>query len=391
MEVLEGPLPSVSVASVCSEIVSNKLRGGLRRLSRVALKQRLGEQRKLWIHLSEDLQDDGIRCDVCANSDTSADDAIVLCDGCDAAVHQSCYNIGALPEGEWFCEYCRQQRLSEREMEKLKEINKRTDLSKQQKEAEAAAVLQRAESNGIDVPPLPRGCLWAHLSCGLWVPECWVLGCREVCGAESIDPQRFLSVCCVCGLNAGASVQCAHEKCSLSFHAVCAVMAGFGMNITDQINIQRKNNDVTFHAFCLRHRLCSHTRTAPTDTPLEFRHDSPDFSSPLYQSAMLIRRNRDIVLYIEQLQAEDSLWSRRVSSYLLKEMVDNVQCLRSLWGYIERPIKGGPSRRGAPLKGGPPSGGLDGKDVNLKKERNAYKRKANKEETRSKRNKQSHK
>ncbi|CDJ57700.1 PHD-finger domain-containing protein, putative, partial [Eimeria maxima] len=35
----------------------------------------------------------------------SSDDAIVLCDGCDAAVHQSCYNVGPLPDGEWFCEY----------------------------------------------------------------------------------------------------------------------------------------------------------------------------------------------------------------------------------------------------------------------------------------------
>lgn len=34
--------------------------------------------------------------------------AIVLCDGdgCTTAVHQQCYGVEALPEGEWRCDVC---------------------------------------------------------------------------------------------------------------------------------------------------------------------------------------------------------------------------------------------------------------------------------------------
>ena len=58
----------------------------------------------------------------------------MLCDGCDVAVHQSCYAIREVPEGEWFCEYCAARRNSAAQLKKLQTLLKRTDLSRQQKE-----------------------------------------------------------------------------------------------------------------------------------------------------------------------------------------------------------------------------------------------------------------
>ncbi|KAL8437568.1 hypothetical protein Efla_000431 [Eimeria flavescens] len=271
----------------------------------------------------------------------SQDDAIVLCDGCDVAVHQSCYAIREVPEEEWYCVFCSAKKQADAHMKRLDKIAHKHSLSTQQRQAEAAAVLEKAEAAGVDLPSLPRGCVLCPRKggalirttegkhCGLWVPECWIVGCREVCGISLVNPSRFSLPCCICGLSGFAAIQCAHEKCDVSFHAVCAVFAGFGMNITDQINIQRKN-DVTFHAFCLRHRLCSHTRGVPTEAPLEFRQGSADFLSPLFQSAMLIRRNRDIRLYVGQLQEENSIWAARLSAYLLKEADGNFKSLRAL-------------------------------------------------------------
>ena len=45
-------------------------------------------------------------CDVCGDDASYEDNAIVLCDGCDVAVHVSCYGIRSIPEGDWFCDPC---------------------------------------------------------------------------------------------------------------------------------------------------------------------------------------------------------------------------------------------------------------------------------------------
>ncbi|KAL8272107.1 hypothetical protein Esti_003950 [Eimeria stiedai] len=349
-------LRSISASSVCGSLLKDRLKSvRTHRLPAAAVQRSYEQQRRLWLQVHEDLKDDGVKCDVCSNSDTTADDPIVLCDGCDTAVHQSCYAIEQVPENEWFCEFCQSQRDTEARMQMLTDIQRRRDFNQQQRQAEASSVLEAAEAAKLDMPSLPRRCvlcprttgalirttegLWAHVSCGLWVPECWVIGCREVCGISGITPCRFELPCCVCGIQGFAAVQCAHENCDASFHSTCAIMAGFGMNITDQINIQRKNNDVTFHAFCLRHRLCSYTRSAPTETPLEFRRSAADFGSPLYQSAMLIRRNRDICLYVAQLEEEKSVWAARIAAYLLKELDTNIRALSLLWKCLEKKSK----------------------------------------------------
>jgi len=54
----------------------------------------------------EDYMADLARCAVC-NEGTSLDvNAIMLCDGCDLPVHQQCYGVTEIPEGDWFCNPC---------------------------------------------------------------------------------------------------------------------------------------------------------------------------------------------------------------------------------------------------------------------------------------------
>lgn len=52
------------------------------------------------------LQFDDVICDACRDGDSVDGNQIVLCDGCDVAIHQRCYGIGEVPEGDWFCERC---------------------------------------------------------------------------------------------------------------------------------------------------------------------------------------------------------------------------------------------------------------------------------------------
>ncbi|ELR07505.1 hypothetical protein VC83_02114 [Pseudogymnoascus destructans] len=45
-------------------------------------------------------------CAICENGDSEAPNEIIFCDSCDLAVHQECYNIITIPEGEWLCSDC---------------------------------------------------------------------------------------------------------------------------------------------------------------------------------------------------------------------------------------------------------------------------------------------
>jgi hypothetical protein len=51
---------------------------------------------------------DEVSCSLCRSPECFEDDEIVICDGCELAVHQCCYGgLTPIPEGEWFCAPCR--------------------------------------------------------------------------------------------------------------------------------------------------------------------------------------------------------------------------------------------------------------------------------------------
>uniref|UniRef100_A0A6B2LGM4 PHD-type domain-containing protein n=1 Tax=Arcella intermedia TaxID=1963864 RepID=A0A6B2LGM4_9EUKA len=47
-------------------------------------------------------------CVVCLEGLSEDSNQIVFCDGCDLAVHQYCYGLRVIPEGEWNCRACSQ-------------------------------------------------------------------------------------------------------------------------------------------------------------------------------------------------------------------------------------------------------------------------------------------
>lgn len=56
-------------------------------------------------------EDDEV-CAICSKPDSDPGNEIVFCDKCDVAVHQECYGLPEIPEGDWICRDCLQDSAS---------------------------------------------------------------------------------------------------------------------------------------------------------------------------------------------------------------------------------------------------------------------------------------
>ena len=50
--------------------------------------------------------DDEIACNVCFALDGEDGNEMIFCDACDVCVHQACYGVQSIPEGDWLCRTC---------------------------------------------------------------------------------------------------------------------------------------------------------------------------------------------------------------------------------------------------------------------------------------------
>ncbi|KAI0387734.1 origin recognition complex subunit 4 C-terminus-domain-containing protein [Hypomontagnella monticulosa] len=55
----------------------------------------------------EESDDDEV-CAICSKPDSEPPNEIIFCENCDMAVHQKCYNVPVIPEGDWICRNCSQ-------------------------------------------------------------------------------------------------------------------------------------------------------------------------------------------------------------------------------------------------------------------------------------------
>lgn len=46
-------------------------------------------------------------CMVCFDGNSTDSNRILFCDGCNSAMHQSCYGIAEIPEGDFLCDRCK--------------------------------------------------------------------------------------------------------------------------------------------------------------------------------------------------------------------------------------------------------------------------------------------
>ncbi|KRY21027.1 Protein Jade-1, partial [Trichinella patagoniensis] len=163
---------------------------------------------------------------------------IVVCRNCENAVHQACYGIVSLPEGDWTCNRC---------------------IYMQRTGVMPSCVLCPTETGLMKSDA--SGTTWLHMSCALWIPGI-SFGNNEtmesITGVEkalkkmsSLAKKNKKQMCCsICNSSFGAFIRCQHKRCSTRFHVTCASNGNAFM----RFNVNSENSDqVLFEIYCNAH------------------------------------------------------------------------------------------------------------------------------------------
>ena len=80
-------------------------------------------QRAIELQQDEDSEgSDEVACAICSGVESEEPNEIIFCDNCDLAVHQDCYRVPIIPEGDWLCRDCSTESAPQMEAEEA-EIN----------------------------------------------------------------------------------------------------------------------------------------------------------------------------------------------------------------------------------------------------------------------------
>ncbi|KAM7189268.1 peregrin [Rhypophila sp. PSN 637] len=171
------------------------------------------------------------KCAICDDGDCENTNAIVFCDGCDLAVHQECYGVPFIPEGQWLCRKCQ--------------------------------LIGRGIPTCIFCPNTDgafkqtNSSKWAHLLCAMWIPEV-SLGnhtfMEPVMEVEKVPRTRWKLACYICNQRMGACIQCSNKSCYQAFHVTCARRSRLYLKMKNsQGALAVLDGSLALKAFCDKH------------------------------------------------------------------------------------------------------------------------------------------
>ena len=170
------------------------------------------------------------KCAICDDGDCENTNAIVFCDGCDLAVHQECYGVPFIPEGQWLCRKCQ--------------------------------LIGRGTPTCIFCPNTDgafkqtNASRWSHLLCAIWIPEISIGNTtfmEPVMDVEKVPRQRWKLTCYICRQKMGACIQCGNKNCYIAFHVSCARRARLFLKMKSTHGGPASLDASVLKAFCDKH------------------------------------------------------------------------------------------------------------------------------------------
>ena len=156
-------------------------------------------------------------------------------------VHQSCYGVAFIPDGDWLCDSC--------------QLKAHPDTATNPALLTCFNTCLLCPHTDGAFKPTAAGDGWVHAACAIWTPETGFADAEKVdrvIGLETIDRNRWRLVCDVCGQRAGTCVQCLGAACRWSCHVLCGWKAGYRMEM--QVVGSDEDLDVVKLVYCDRHR-----------------------------------------------------------------------------------------------------------------------------------------